>query len=140
MPECPGPMSCRRPRSGWPLPALVLATLALVTPAAQAQPAALDVLDGETLYDGGWLVSLGRQTERRERLRSGWSSVADPLARRATFEDRRLSLHHGLRHDLQLSLLLPWVRRELRLAPAGGPVRRLVATSSHIEYVGDVFE
>ena len=53
--------------------------------------------------------------------------MADPLARRATFEDRRLSLHHGLRHDLQLSLLLPWVRRELRLAPAGGPVRRLVA-------------
>jgi hypothetical protein len=99
--------------------------VALAVPLLPAQEATLDVLDGETLYEGGWLVTLSGERETRDELQSGWQTVDDPLDRRAEYRDTVLAVHHGLRHDLQLSLVVPWVDRSLRLQPAGQPATRL---------------
>ena len=101
--------------------ALVLALLGAL-PAA-AQEGALDVLDGETLFEGGWLFTLGIERERREGLLDGSRSVSDPFDRAQTDQSVTLSAHYGLRHDLQLTAILPYVRRELALDDPAGPDR-----------------
>lgn len=78
-----------------------------------AQEGALDVLDGETLYEGGWLFTLSAEYERRSGLIDGRDSVSDPLDHVRTDTTFTTSAHYGLRHDLQLSLLVPYVSREL---------------------------
>ena len=112
---------------------LVLAAISSLALASPATAQTLDVLDGETLYEGGWLVTLGHEFETRDELRSGWSDVPDPLNREATFNDSSVAAHYGLRHDLQLSLLLPHKKRSLRLEQVGAPATRL-----NVEGVGDV--
>ena len=80
---------------------------------AFAQEGTLDVLDGETLFEGGWLFTLGTEVETRRGLRRGSDRVSDPLDRELSERTVALSAHYGLRHDLQLSAILPWVHREL---------------------------
>lgn len=89
----------------------------------EAQEGALDVLDGETLFEGGWLFTLGIEQERREGLLDGSRSVSDPFDRAQTDHSVTLSAHYGLRHDLQISAILPYVRRELALDNPSGPDR-----------------
>jgi hypothetical protein len=108
------------------LAGLLLASLALSTPAAAQADAALDVLDGETLYEDGWLVTLGYETETRDQLRSGWHTVPDPNDRRRVRRETVLGVHYGLRHDLQLSLLLPQVQ-DSRSSTTGGVTTRTAA-------------
>ena len=79
---------------------------------AFVQEGTLDVLDGETLFEGGWLFTLGVETETREGLRRGSDRVDDPLDRKLTERIAALGAHYGLRHDLQLSAILPWVERD----------------------------
>lgn len=72
----------------------------------------LDVLDGETLYEGGFLFTTGFEFTRGERLRSGGDRVADPLASHE-FETRTtLALQYGLRNNVQLGLAIPYVTHE----------------------------
>src|SRR5262245_26204491 len=85
----------------------VLGALALAA-VLPAQGAILDVLDGETLYDGGFLFSLGQEWQRRERLRSGSDHVADPQARHELERSTTMGLQYGLRHDLQLGIAVSW--------------------------------
>ena len=73
-----------------------------------AQGAILDVLDGETLYDGGFLFTLGQEWQRRERLRNSSDHVADPQARHELERGTTMGLQYGLRHDLQLGIAISW--------------------------------
>ncbi|HKS16506.1 MAG TPA: transporter, partial [Planctomycetota bacterium] len=88
-----------------------------------AQEGTLDVLDGETLYEGGWLFTLGTEIEKREGLRRGTSRVSDPLDRRLTGVTTAVSAHYGLRYNVQVSAILPWIDRELKLDDPSGPDR-----------------
>jgi len=67
---------------------------------AAAQEATLDVLDGETLYENGWLFTFGHEWERLE-----GRGVDRTLFRQTT----ALAAHYGLRYDVQLSAILPYV-------------------------------
>ncbi|MGE3171029.1 MAG: transporter [Planctomycetota bacterium] len=90
-----------------------LAFLLLGTATAlPAQGAILDVLDGETLYDGGWLATIGHELQRRDTLRTGSDRVADPLATHELEQRTTLGVQYGLRHDLQLGLSLSWAHLE----------------------------
>ncbi len=90
---------------------------------AFAQEGTLDVLDGETLFEGGWLFTLGTEIERREGLRRGTDRVSDPLDRRLSERTVALGVHYGLRYDVQLSAILPWVDRRLTRDDPAGPDR-----------------
>jgi hypothetical protein len=89
--------------------------------ALAGQEETLDVLDGETLYEGGRLATLTFEVEHRERLRSGEGRASDPLHRRRTDLTWAAAAHYGLRNDLQLSAILPYVYKELRLDDPAGP-------------------
>ncbi|HEX7896871.1 MAG TPA: hypothetical protein VF950_03875, partial [Planctomycetota bacterium] len=67
--------------------------LALIT---ASQEGSLDVLDGETLYEGGWLFTTGYEFERREGLREGTRRVSDPLDRRLEDHTLAIGAHYGL--------------------------------------------
>jgi hypothetical protein len=90
------------------------ALLAALTPshALPAQGAILDRLDGETLYHGGFLLTLGHDLQRREVLRTGSRRTPDPLASHELEQTTSLALQYGLRHDLQLGIALHHVRTE----------------------------
>jgi hypothetical protein len=96
---------------------------ALSAAAGAQTDATLDLLDGETLYEGGWLVTLGHEHERRDQLATGWHTVADPANRRREIDETVLGVHWGLRHDLQLSLLLPYVENTVKQDVPGQPGR-----------------
>lgn len=97
--------------------AALLAALAALPAAAQENT--LDVVDGETLYEGGWLVTLDGEREERGTLLRDGHSVADPGGERWTLRQTALGVHWGLRHDLQLSLIVPRVENTRELdAPA----------------------
>lgn len=90
---------------------------------ARAQEGSLDVLDGETLYEGGWLFTLGHEFERREGLRHGRERVSDLFDRRLDTHTAALGAHYGLRYNVQLSAIVPYVHRVLRLEDPAGPDR-----------------
>jgi hypothetical protein len=58
----------------------------------QAKEGTLDIFDGETLYEDGWLVSLGYDLDRASHHQD---------------ETVLLSANYGLRHDVQLGALVP---------------------------------
>jgi hypothetical protein len=86
--------------------AAMLMLAAIVLP---AQGRVLDVIDGETLYEGGSLVSFSVGLERQERLRQGSESVADPTASHRFTVMAALAYQYGLRNDLQIGIALPYV-------------------------------
>lgn len=90
---------------------------------AFVQEGSLDVLDGETLYEQGWLFTTGFEYERREGLRRGTRRVSDPLDRRLEEHTLALGAHYGLRYDLQLSAVVPYISRTLTLDDPAGPDR-----------------
>jgi hypothetical protein len=100
----------------------VLATLLLLA-LAVPQEGALDVLDGETLYEDGWLFTLGYEHVLKGTLRDGSDRESDPLDRRQLDQSAVASAHYGLRYDLQLSLIVPYVSRTLEIDDPAGPDR-----------------
>ena len=89
-------------------------TVACVSFAAVGLPAQgiLDVVDGETLYLGGSLLSFGNEYEREEVRRSGSARVADSAhAHRFTLTST-VAWQYGLRNDLQLGIGVPYVASE----------------------------
>jgi ABC-type molybdate transport system permease subunit len=86
--------------------------LALVPVAAGVLPAqnqVLDVVDGETLYRGGWLVSTSIDIDREESLWAGNRRVDDPDAQHRTRVTTTTGVQYGLRHDLQIGFAVPYV-------------------------------
>jgi hypothetical protein len=97
--------------------------MALVLLLFCVQEGALDVLDGETLYEDGWLFTLGCEQVLKGRLLDGRDRESDPLDREQMDRSVVLSAHYGLRYDLQLSVLAPFVSRTLELDDPAGPDR-----------------
>jgi hypothetical protein len=102
--------------------AAAVALLGAALPAL-AQEGSLDVLDGETLYEGGALVTIGYEFEEREGLLHGRDRVSDPLDRKLIDSTIALGAHYGLRYDLQLSAVVPYVRRTIEIEDPSGPDR-----------------
>ncbi|MCA8956507.1 MAG: hypothetical protein KDC87_10565 [Planctomycetes bacterium] len=68
--------------------------------------AVLDLLDGETLYHHGSLVTLGTELDRGDRLRRGAARLADPSSGHESRWRSSLAYQFGLRHDLQVGFAL----------------------------------
>ena len=83
--------------------ALAIAALVALPASAAAQEGTLDVLDGETLYESGWLFTLGYEHESRDHD--------------LTDETVALGAHFGLRYNVQVGLLIPYVHRTLEAGP-----------------------
>lgn len=81
--------------------------LGIAAPGVRAQ--VLDVFDGETLYEGGFLVTLGFDLARGDRLRRGSNRIPDLIGAAETHWRTTLAVQYGLRHDLQLGVALPYV-------------------------------
>jgi len=88
-----------------------------------AQDGALDVLDGETLYEDGWLLTAGYETHIRRGLISGSTRVADPLGQYEFNQAVVVSGHYGLLHTLQVGAIVPYVAHVLKIDNPGGPFR-----------------
>ncbi|MBL9077142.1 MAG: transporter [Planctomycetes bacterium] len=95
-----------------PRSALVLFAAAAVLPAQNV----LDDLDGETLYDGGNLISVSHELDREEVLRRGSRREVDPAASHRFRSTTTLAWLHGLRNDLQLGIALPYADVETESA------------------------
>jgi hypothetical protein len=87
----------------------MLAVLPFCALALPAQNQVLDVVDGETLYRGGWLVSTSIDVDREESLWDGGRRVGDPDAQHRTRMATTLGCQYGLRHDLQIGFAVPYV-------------------------------
>lgn len=94
----------------WALPAL-------------AQEGALDVLDGETLYEDGWLLTVGTEFRSRRGLLDGADRVGDPLHQVETTQAVVASAHYGILNTLQVGAIVPYVSHVLQLENPGGPGR-----------------
>ncbi|MBK9129719.1 MAG: transporter [Phycisphaerales bacterium] len=90
---------------------LAAGLLGCVVATAPAQ-GVLDLMDGETLYEGGSLVTLGFEYDRGDRLRRGTRRVADPGASQEASTRSTLAYQFGLRHDLQVGVALPYASHE----------------------------
>jgi len=77
--------------------------------AARAQGVVLDVVDGETLYEGGRLLSFGVDLDREEVLRSAGDRVVDADARHRWRVTSTAALQYGWRNNLQFGVALPYV-------------------------------
>lgn len=91
-----------------------VAALALLGGPALAQGALLDVLDGETLYDGGYLFTLGTEVQRRETYFRGSQRIDTPNSLREEEQATTAGLQWGLRHDLQIGVAASFVETERR--------------------------
>jgi len=87
---------------------LLLALASLAT-----QEGALDVLDGETLYEDGWLVTSGYEFRLRRGLLNGSDPVGDPLHQREFTHVPVVSGHYGVLNTLQAGAIVPFVFRDL---------------------------
>ena len=88
-----------------------------------AQEGALDVLDGETLYENGWLVTAGYEFRSRRGLLDGGDRVGDPFHQFESNHAVVASAHYGLLHTVQVGAIVPYVRRVLTLDDPAGPER-----------------
>lgn len=95
----------------------------LLAGTAAAQEGALDVLDGETLYENGWLLTAGYEFRLKRGLLDGSDQVGDPFHRRQVDHAGVLSVHYGVLHTLQLGAVVPYVHRSLQLDDPVGPDR-----------------
>lgn len=89
---------------------LLAAVLSLGFIGTSSAQGVLDVLDGETLYEGGSLVTLGFEMERGETLRAGRDRIDDPADTSESTLRTTFAWQYGLRHDLQLGIAVPFVR------------------------------
>jgi hypothetical protein len=91
---------------------LALVPLLWAAPAF-AQEGALDVLDGETLYEDGWLLTAGYEIRARGGLLSGADRVPDPLNQHEFDQAAVVSAHYGFLHTLQGGVIVPYVTHAL---------------------------
>jgi len=91
--------------------------MVLALAAALAQEGALDVLDGETLYQDGWLVTAGYEYRLRRGLLDGSDRIGDPLHQRESTHIPVVSGHYGALNTLQVGAIVPYVSRVLEIGP-----------------------
>jgi hypothetical protein len=94
----------------WALPAL-------------AQEGALDVLDGETLYEDGWLFTAGYEARLRRGLLDGAERTGDPFHQREFNQAAVVSGHYGLMNTLQIGAIVPYASHALHSDDPAGPGR-----------------
>jgi hypothetical protein len=95
-------------------PCIALSAAALLAGGtASAQEGGIEVFAAETLFDQGTRVSLSHIYKSKGTLFRGSDSISDPLDQ--TLAEHRLvaAIDHGLRPDLTVSALLPFVGKEL---------------------------
>ena len=90
---------------------------------ALAQEGALDVLDGETLYEDGWLFTAGTEFRVKRGLLDGSDRVHDAQGQRQLDTVGVLSANYGLLNTMQLGAILPYASRTLTLDAPAGPGR-----------------
>ena len=98
--------------------AVLLVALAALAAAAAAPPAAaqeggLEVLEGETLYQEGWLFTLSNSFKRSAHLFDGEKRESNPNDLERIDNRTTLGASYGLRSDLTLTALLPYVYRRV---------------------------
>lgn len=110
----------------------MLSRVAVILPlgalALPAQNQVLDVVDGETLYKGGALVSVSYDVDREESLWRGNRRLGDADAQHRTRMTSTLAWQYGLRHDFQVGIAVPRVFDDYQSADGG----------SRTEGLGDV--
>ncbi|MSR39571.1 MAG: transporter [Planctomycetes bacterium] len=79
-----------------------------------AQGTLLDVLDGETLYENGYLLTLGQELVTRDTLRTGRHRVDNPLQQSERLFRTTTSLQYGLRYDLQIGVAVDYVSNSIQ--------------------------
>lgn len=92
----------------------LLLPLVASAPLASAQQGAIELLAGETLFAEGWRAGWTQIESRREGLRSGTHSVDDPDQERLRDSRSVLLVDYGILPELTLSLLVPFVSKDLR--------------------------
>src|SRR5262245_4254942 len=102
---------------------LTVSILALCSAPALAQEGALDVLDGETLYEDGWLLTAGYEYRTRRGLLDGSDRIGDPFHQEEIHHAAVASAHYGLMNTLQVGAIVPYVSRVLTLEDPAGPDR-----------------
>jgi len=119
-------MRCRAcARAVMGLQAFAVLFLAGATVYAQDEPweQTLDVLGGETLYEQGWLFTLGYNATDRAGLLHGDDRVGDPTHVEEFKQTLSLAAHYGLLHDVQLGFVLPYTWSSVHQETAGLPTR-----------------
>jgi hypothetical protein len=83
------------------------------SPEASAQEGGIEVFAAETIFDQGTRISVSHIYKERGSLFSGTEKVSDPLDQ--AFHEHRVvaAVDYGLRADLSVSALLPYVYKEL---------------------------
>lgn len=87
---------------------LAAATLLLTQ---DTRDGALDLFDGETIFEGGLQLTLDGVHRTRTRLYRGNDRVSDPLDREIREERLTLTANYGALPEFTLSLLVPFVSR-----------------------------
>src|SRR5262245_13937786 len=100
---------------------MICAWLAILT--ALSQEGALDVLDGETLYEDGWLLTAGYEYRSRRGLLDGAERIGDPFHQTESTHVAVLSAHYGVMNTVQVGAILPYVTHVLELDDPAGPDR-----------------
>ena len=102
------------------LQVVLLAALAFPS-GVVAQDGGIEVLAGHTIFESGTRISLSHLYSSRGTLSSGSAEV--PNIDDLSWREHRivLGVNYGLRADLSLSLLLPYVSREAELRILSGP-------------------
>jgi len=100
---------------------MICAWLAILP--ALSQEGALDVLDGETLYEDGWLLTAGFEYRSRRGLLDGADRIGDPFHRTESTHVAVLSAHYGVMNTVQIGAIVPYVTHVLELDDPAGPDR-----------------
>ena len=87
--------------------------------APSAQEGGIEVFAAETLFDQGTRVSVSHIFRRKGTLFRGSDEVSDPLGQVLDENRTVVSVDHGVRPDLTVSLLLPYVAKDLDSAAGG---------------------
>jgi hypothetical protein len=96
----------------------------------------LDVLGGETLYEDGWLFTLGYNMARKAGLLQRADRVGDPTHREEFEQTMSLAAHYGLLHDVQLGVLIPYAWNSVHQESAGLPVRLAAEGLGDVAFFG----
>lgn len=95
------------------------------TACAQDEPweRTLDILGGETLYEDGWLFTLGYNATHKAGLLHHDDRVGDPFHTEELEQALTLAGHYGLLHDVQLGIVIPYAFNSIHEENGSGPVR-----------------
>jgi hypothetical protein len=105
--------------------ACVILASAGATAYAQEEPweGTLDILGGETLYEDGWLFTLGYTMTRKAGLLQNDHRVGDPTHAVEYEQAVTLAAHYGLLHDVQLDVVVPYAFNSIHQENTPGPSR-----------------